>query len=85
MIAVDTEGNSNTGTYFVHLDGDPDLLKRRQGSRKGHFMPRGLMDSQLATLEQLGDDEAGVRLDVADPPETLARRAVAAVSSSAGC
>lgn len=66
-------------TFFVHLDGDADLLKDRQKARKGHFMPPSLMDSQLETLEQLGEDEAGVRLDVAASPEELADEATDAV------
>lgn len=36
---------------FVYLDGSYDLLNRRMGARTGHFMPLGLLDSQLATLE----------------------------------
>ncbi|GGF38310.1 gluconokinase [Marmoricola endophyticus] len=71
------------GTFFVHLDGDPQLLKDRQAAREGHFMPPSLMDSQLDTLEQLGADEAGVRLDVAAPPERLADEAAAAVRDHA--
>lgn len=67
--------------FFVHLDGDPELLRERQADRKGHFMPASLMDSQLDTLEPLGDDEAGVRLDVAASPEELVDEAVAAVGA----
>lgn len=66
--------------FFVHLDGDPALLRERQADREGHFMPSSLMDSQLDTLEQLGPDEAGVRLDVADTPDELVREAVSALS-----
>ena len=32
---------------FVHLDGPRALLERRLGGRKGHFMPKSLLDSQL--------------------------------------
>ncbi|WP_232524844.1 gluconokinase [Nocardioides mangrovicus] len=66
--------------FFVHLDGDPDLLRARQAGRQRHFMPTSLMDSQLATLEPLQADEAGVRLDVADGPEALVAQAVAALT-----
>ncbi|MGI9157035.1 MAG: gluconokinase, partial [Marmoricola sp.] len=51
--------------WFLHLDGDPQLLAERQQARKGHFMPTSLMQSQLDTLQPLGADEAGLRLDVA--------------------
>jgi gluconokinase len=36
---------------FVYLEGSRDLLVRRMGARTGHFMPLGLLDSQLGTLE----------------------------------
>jgi carbohydrate kinase (thermoresistant glucokinase family) len=54
-------------TVFVHLDGSRDLLESRLRTRAGHFMPVGLLDSQLDTLEPLADDEAGVVVDIAPP------------------
>jgi carbohydrate kinase (thermoresistant glucokinase family) len=56
---------------LLHLDGDPELLARRQAARTGHFMPTSLMPSQLATLEPLGSDERGARLDVDRPVEEV--------------
>lgn len=50
--------------YYVHLDGTRDLLSARMASRGNHFMPEALLDSQLATLEPLHFDEAGVQLDI---------------------
>jgi len=52
---------------FVHLVGTPALLAERIGARPGHFMPPALLDSQLATLEPLEGDEAGVVLDIQLP------------------
>ena len=37
-------------------------------ARPGHFMPTSLLDSQFATLELLGDDEAGRVYDVSMTP-----------------
>ena len=51
-------------TVFIHLSGDRDLLMQRLGNRKNHFMPASLLDSQLATLEPLGDDEHGMTVNV---------------------
>lgn len=51
-------------TVFIHLHGDRDLLMERLGNRKNHFMPSSLLDSQLATLEPLGRDEAGITVNV---------------------
>ena len=52
------------GTVFLLLDGTPEVIRRRQASRPGHFMPASLLDSQLATLERLAPDEDGVTIDV---------------------
>ncbi|GAA1476371.1 gluconokinase [Nocardioides aestuarii] len=60
---------------FVHLVGDKGVLLERMGERD-HFMPPELLESQLATLEPLHDDEAGLELDVALPPAELAERVV---------
>jgi gluconokinase len=40
---------------FVFLDGEAELIRARLRSRKAHFMPAGLLDSQLATLEAPDD------------------------------
>jgi len=66
---------------FVHLHGTEELLRERMQVRPGHFMPASLLDSQLATLEDLGDDEAGRVFDIADSPEQLAADAAAWLGS----
>lgn len=63
---------------FVHLDGSPELLAERIGTRTGHFMGAGMLQSQLDALEPLDPDEDGVRLDVAATPQELADAALAA-------
>ena len=49
---------------FLYLSGSHEVIRRRQASRPGHFMPAALLDSQFATLEPLGPDEAGIAIDV---------------------
>jgi gluconokinase len=49
---------------FAHLDGSRELIAARMAARQGHYMPLSLLDSQLATLEPLQPDEAGLRLDI---------------------
>ena len=49
---------------FLHLDGTPEVIGRRQSSRPGHFMPASLLASQFATLERLAPDEDGEVVDV---------------------
>ncbi|MFA5707728.1 gluconokinase [Mycolicibacterium sp.] len=51
-------------TVFLHLTGTIELIGRRQASRPGHFMPASLLQSQFDTLENLGDDERGIEIDV---------------------
>jgi len=70
------------GTAFAELDGSRALLAERMAARPGHFMPVSLLDSQLATLEPLQQDEAGIRLDVGGTPEQLASTIAATVRPS---
>ncbi|GAA3860234.1 gluconokinase [Streptomyces lacrimifluminis] len=64
---------------FVHLAGDRALIEERMAHRQGHFMPTALLDSQFATLQPLGADEAGVAVSVSGTPEEITARAVAAL------
>nr|WP_325051497.1 gluconokinase [Cellulomonas rhizosphaerae] len=63
---------------FVHLVVPPDELARRLEARAGHFMPATLLASQLATLEELGPDEAGVDVPVVGTPRDVADAALRA-------
>jgi carbohydrate kinase (thermoresistant glucokinase family) len=56
---------------LVFLEGDHDLIARRQAARHGHFMPASLMASQFATLEPPGPDERPVTVSVARPPRAI--------------
>lgn len=49
---------------FLHLEGSPEVIGRRQASRPGHFMPASLLASQFETLEPLAADEHGITIDV---------------------
>ena len=52
------------GVSFVHLKADRDLIEKRLATRKGHYMPASLLDSQLATLEP---PEGAITIDVDRP------------------
>ena len=67
------------GIVFVHLTGSRELIEGRMSQRQGHFMPTALLDSQFAALQPLGQDEAGVDVDVAGSPEEITERAFAAL------
>lgn len=56
---------------FLFLDGSREVLEARMGARTGHFMPTGLLDSQLATLERPGPDEDSLRVDIDQTPEAI--------------
>ena len=66
------------GLRFVLLNADAEEIRRRmelRTAREGHFMPPGLLDSQLATLEVAEDF---LVVENVGPPEEVARRAVEA-------
>lgn len=56
---------------FVLLDGPRELLEERMTSRRGHFMPASLLDSQLAALERLEPDEPGLTVGIDGTPEEI--------------
>ncbi len=65
---------------FLFLDGPRDVLVERMAARRGHYMPATLLDSQLATLEPPGPDEAdAIRLPLSMAPGALLRQALAAL------
>ncbi|GAA3012308.1 hypothetical protein GCM10010461_23420 [Microbacterium aurantiacum] len=50
-----------------------DAANLRAAARADHFMPASLLSSQLATLEPLESDEAGVEIDVNPPVDDIVR------------
>ena len=69
---------------FVHLHGDPALLRARMAGRRDHYMPAALLDSQLATLEAPAADEAATTIDLAQSPQALVDAALAWLASNQG-
>lgn len=55
--------SSAPNVLFVEPKVSRDELHRRVTSRRGHFMPVSLVDDQVAILENLQADEAGLVLD----------------------
>jgi gluconokinase len=51
---------------FVHLAGSREVIAGRMAARTGHYMPPSLLDSQFATLEAPGPEEA-ITVDIALP------------------
>jgi gluconokinase len=55
----------------------PATLRRRMESRRGHYMPASLLESQLATLEPLQPDEPGMTVDAARPIDAIVATVIA--------
>ncbi|MDY0914547.1 gluconokinase [Rathayibacter festucae] len=68
---------------FVHLTGTRDLHAARLRDRVGHFMPPTMLDSQLATLEPLEPDEAGIAVSITDSPDDIVERVLGALATPA--
>jgi gluconokinase len=74
------------GVVFVHISGTREEIYERISKRQDHFMPPSLLDSQLATLEPLGEDESGVVIDLGQRPQEEAQAVIDALGldTSAG-
>jgi len=68
---------------FVYLDIPRDAAARRVASRKHHFMPASLIDSQFAALEPPSADEDAVVLDTGGKPAAMVAKAASALRESA--
>lgn len=57
--------------HFVYLRGDASLIRLRLARRSGHFMPIGLLQSQVDTLEA---PAGAIAVDIDAAPEEIAAR-----------
>ncbi len=67
--------------YFVYLDGSKELLTKRMGERKGHFMPASLLESQLQTLEVPTGEPGVVTVDIDDTIDGIVEASIKALSA----
>ena len=67
---------------LVYLRGSRALIAERLERRHGHFMPPSLLQSQLDTLEEPGDDEKPIVVDVGPPAEQVADEILARLGGS---
>ena len=61
-----TESSGCSDVVFVYLRGSRELLLSRMSTRRGHYMPAALLDSQLATLEEPATDWRHLVVDIDD-------------------
>jgi carbohydrate kinase (thermoresistant glucokinase family) len=59
---------------LIYLRGSKALIAERLASRRNHFMPGTLLDSQFATLEEPLGRERPIVLNVAMPPNRVVER-----------
>ncbi len=66
---------------FVFLKGERALIAERIATRRGHFMPPSLLDSQLDTLEEPSPDEKAWVCDIRNSPQDLVAALVTGASA----
>ncbi len=67
------------GVCLVYLHASQATLQARLDARHHEFMPPTLLDSQLATLEEPGADEAVIAIEVDGTPDGLVNKILAAI------
>jgi gluconokinase len=70
-----TGGHGDVG--FVYLHGARELIAGRLKARTNHFMPPGLLESQLAALQEPGADEPTIAIAIDATPAQIVDRIVA--------
>jgi carbohydrate kinase (thermoresistant glucokinase family) len=75
----DTIAGGVDGVRFVHLTGEPSLLRERLEGRPGHFAGAGLLDSQLQALEP---PTHALTLDIGMPVDAQVDAIVRALDAS---
>ena len=68
--------NSGADICFLHLTGDAGMIRQRMENRSGHYMPTGLLDSQLATLEPARAGETLCEIDISGSVEEITEAAI---------
>src|SRR3954470_15656731 len=63
--------DGHPSVWFAHVQAASELIRDRVVHRSGHYMPASLLDSQLATLEPLQDDESGAVISGAGAPDEV--------------
>lgn len=75
---------SGADLCFLHLTGDASVIRQRMERRSDHFMPPGLLDSQLETLEPARPDETLCEIDISGTVDEIAVTAVRAFLGGPG-
>jgi gluconokinase len=76
--------DGHPSVWFAHVTADAQLIRDRVEKRTGHYMPASLLDSQLATLEPLHDDEPGASISGAGSPQAVVDELLSALQAERG-
>jgi gluconokinase len=76
--------DGHPSVWFAHVTVDAEILRSRLEHRTGHYMPASLLDSQLATLQPLEDDEPGAAISGADSAPDVVTHLLAALQTERG-
>lgn len=72
---------SGAPLLFVHPLVNPAIIAYRMAARENHYMPPGLLDSQLLTFEPPADDEPVISVPGGDNPDTVVHNILSEVRS----
>jgi carbohydrate kinase (thermoresistant glucokinase family) len=67
---------------LIYLRGDRTLIAHRLAARHGHFMPKGLLQSQFEALEEPTPEEHAITIWVGKTPTVLVDEIIAALGAS---
>jgi gluconokinase len=76
--------DGHLSVWFAQVLADAELIRERMEHRVGHYMPPSLLDSQLATLEPLQDDEPGARVSGVAAPDVVVEEVLSALAEGRG-
>jgi gluconokinase len=76
--------DGHPSVWFACVTVDADVLRERVTKRTGHYMPSSLLESQLATLEPLQDDEPGAPISGAGAPDDVVDGLLAVLRTERG-
>ena len=76
--------DGHPSVWFAHVTADAALIRERMQHRSGHYMPVSLLDSQLALLEPLEDDEPGASISGAGASEIVVDELLTTLSTERG-
>jgi ribose 5-phosphate isomerase A len=68
---------------LVYLRGSREIMGEHMATRRGHFMPATLLQSQIDTLEEPGPDEDPLVVDVGPSAGEVAEQIIRRLGTSA--